>query len=51
MDRNQTWSSGNALPIPSASSTGNPVLAPTTNGSNELTPPISAAIKLVILLS
>ena len=38
-------SSGNARPIPSASSTGSPRSAPTTSGSNELTPPISSQIR------
>src|SRR5262245_50665458 len=38
------WSSGNARPMPSASTTGSPSLAPTTRGMVELRPPHSIGI-------
>ena len=45
-----TCSSGNALPIPSASITGSPKRAPTSKGSIEFIPPTSADINPVIFL-
>ena len=37
-----TCNSGKALPMPSQSSTGRPMAAPSNSGSMELSPPISA---------
>ena len=45
-----TCSSGNALPIPSASITGSPKRAPTSKGSIEFIPPTLADINPLIFL-